>query len=206
MRNSLKLKTAMIRIALKFMKYDRPKSIGILVGIVISIFLIGQQLGTLRFITKAMSGLMDNANPKAGEIWVIDNVTQNANVLSKIDERLVREIRSLKGVANTYPIVVTNANITLSDGKSSPVILIGSRAPVFAGGPDTSKIIKGDIYSLNQTNTVSAEYFDAKTLKAPLYKGTALEINGKSAIIKVETRNVQAFGGHYMYTNLNNAR
>ena len=82
----------MIRIAIKFIRFDRPKSIGIIVGIVISIFLIGQQLGTLQFITHAMSGLIDNSNPKAGQVWVIDNSTQNANVLSEIDSRLVREI------------------------------------------------------------------------------------------------------------------
>lgn len=196
----------MIRIAVRFMKYDRPKSIGIIVGIVISIFLIGQQLGTLQFITKAMSGLMDNANPAAGQIWVIDNATENANVLSQIDGRLVREIRSIRGVENTYPIVVANANITLPDGKSSPVILIGSNGPVFAGGPDTAKIIRGDISSLLQSNTVSAEYFDAHALKTSLKVGTPLEINGKNAVVKVETKNVQAFGGHYMYTNMDNAR
>lgn len=196
----------MIRIAIRFMKYDRPKSIGIIVGIVISIFLIGQQLGTLQFITKAMSGLMDNANPAAGQIWVIDNATKNANVLSQIDSRLVREIRSIQGVENTYPIVVANANITLPDGKSSPVTLVGSNGPVFAGGPDTAKIIRGDISSLLQSNTVSAEYFDAHALKTSLKVGTALEINGKNAIIRVETKNVQAFGGHYMYTNMDNAR
>ncbi len=196
----------MIRTAIKFMKYDRAKSIGIIAGIVISVFLIGQQLGTLHFITKAMGGLMDNANPKAGQIWVVDNATKNANVLSQIDSRLVREIRSIKGVANTYPIVVANASITLRGGKSSPVILIGSRGPVFAGGPDTGKIIKGHILSLMQPNTVSIEYFDRKTLDAALDVGTSLEINGKNAVIKVETKNVQAFGGHYMYTDIDNAR
>ncbi len=196
----------MIRTALKFMRFDRPKSIGIIVGIVISIFLIGQQLGTLKFITTVMGGLMNNANPEAGQIWVIDNATQNVNVLSQIDTRLVREIRSIEGVENTYPIVVTNATITLADGKSSPVVIIGSNGPVFAGGPDTTKIIKGRISSLMQANTVSADYFDANALKASLNIGTAFEINGKNASIAVETKNVQAFGGHYMYADLDNAR
>ncbi len=196
----------MIRTAIKFIQYDRSKSIGIVAGIVISVFLIGQQLGTLHFITKAMGGLMDNANPDAGQIWVVDNATKNANVLSRIDSRLVREIRSINGVQNTYPIVVANASITLRNGKSSPVILIGSKGPVFAGGPDTAKIIKGHIFSLTQPNTVSLEYFDNKTLNAALGIGSSLEINGKNAVIKVETKNVQAFGGHYMYTDIDNAR
>lgn len=196
----------MIRTAIKFMRYDRAKSIGIIVGIVISIFLIGQQLGTLRFITEVMGGLMNNANPKSGQIWVVGKATKNVNVLTHLDSRLVREIRSIKGVKNTYPIVVANASITLPDGKSSPIVLIGSDAPVFAGGPNKSKIIKGNRFSLTQTNTVSAEYFDAKALNTELNLGSSLEINGKHATITVETKNAQAFGGHYMYANLNNAR
>ncbi|HLR37253.1 MAG TPA: ABC transporter permease [Chitinophagaceae bacterium] len=196
----------MIRTAIKFMRYDRSKSIGIIVGIVISIFLIGQQLGTLSFITEVMGGLMNNANPQSGQIWVVGKATQNVNVLTHLDSRLVREIRSIKGVENTYPIVVANASITLPDGKSSPIVLIGSDAPVFAGGPNKTKIIKGKRFSLTQTNTVSAEYFDAKALNTELSLGAPLEINGKHATIAVETKNAQAFGGHYMYANLNNAR
>ena len=102
--------------------------------------------------------------------------------------------------------MVANAKVTLANGKSNPFILIGSDAPVFAGGPDTAKIIDGEIASLNQSNTVSIEYFDAKTMNEPLKVGTSIEVNGKAAIIKVETKNIQAFGGNYMYTNLSNAR
>lgn len=196
----------MFRTAIKFMKYDRAKSVGIIVGIVISIFLIGQQLGTLQFITKVMGGIIDNANPGGGEIWVIDNATGNINVLSQIDSRLVREIRSIKGVENTFPIVVTNAKMTFSSGQSAPVVLIGSDGPVFAAGPNSTKILKGKISNLMRSNTVSAEYFDGKSFKTSLKIGTPLEINGKNATIVLETKNAQAFGGHYMYTDFDNAR
>ena len=196
----------MIRTAIKFIRFDRPKSIGIIVGIVISSFLVGQQLGTLRFITTVMSSLIDNANPKAGEIWVIDNTTRNANNLSKIDVRLVNEIKSIQGVETTYPIVVTNVSVTLPNGKSTPVTLIGSEAPFFAGGPVSGKIIDGNLSSLAEANSVSAEFYSANSLKVNLDIGTPLEINGKNATIKVKTLFAQAFGGHNMYTNIENAR
>lgn len=196
----------MVRTALRFMRYDRPKSIGIIVGIVISIFLIGQQLGTLAFIARVMGGLINNSNPHSGEIWVIDKSTYNVNILARIDSRLVREIRSIKGVKNTFPIVVTNATVTFKNARSAPVKLVGSRAPFFAGGPDISKILKGKLSDLAQMNTVSVEHFNIKEFNAPIDVGTAIEINGKNAIIKVETMNAQGFGGHYMYTNIENAR
>jgi len=107
----------MIATAIKFMRYDRAKSIGIIIGIVISIFLIGQQLGILTFLMGLMGGLVDNSREDIGEIWVVDNITENANELAKLDERLVREIRSIDGVLNAWPVVVTGGNVKFSNGN-----------------------------------------------------------------------------------------
>lgn len=196
----------MFRTALRFIRYDRPKSIGIIVGIVISIFLIGQQLGTLQFIMRVMAGLVYNAHPEVGEIWVVDNSTESTEVLAQIDSRFVQEIRSIKGVQFTYPVVIANAKITLANGKSSMVSLVGSEAPFFAGGPDSSKILQGQLSDLAGPEAVSLEYFDANKIDPDLKVGSHLEISGKNAVIKVKTKHVQAFGGHYMYTNIHNAR
>lgn len=196
----------MFRTAIKFIGFDRPKSIGIIVGIVISSFLIGQQLGTLHFITNVMGALIDHANHNTGEIWVVDNTTANVNNLFRLDSRLVNEIRSIPGVQHTYPIVVTSVSVTLPNGRTTPFTIIGSEAPSFAGGPDTARITEGDLSALIRANSVSAEYFDSRSLKIPLNIGTRLEINGKSAIIRLKTRHIQAFGGHFLYSNIDNAR
>ena len=74
----------MFRTALRFIFYDKAKSIGVVVGIVISIFLIGQQVGTLTFLMRLMGGLVDNSNKELGHIWVVDNITNNANELTKL--------------------------------------------------------------------------------------------------------------------------
>src|SRR5690606_9375244 len=139
----------------KFMKFDLPKSIGIIVGIVISIFLIGQQLATLGFITRLMTAVMINANAGPEDIWVIDNVTNNVNALSRIDSRLVREIRSIEGVENTYGILVAGATLSLQDGKTTSVTLVGSEGPEFIAGPKYSLITKGKLSDLNQSYTLS---------------------------------------------------
>ena len=41
----------MLKTAWEFIKFDKPKSIGVIVGILISTFLIGQQLGVFFFLT-----------------------------------------------------------------------------------------------------------------------------------------------------------
>mgnify|MGYP001362256850 CR=1 FL=1 len=196
----------MFKTAIQFIRFDKAKSIGIIVGIVISIFLIGQQLTTLQFLMDVMAGLINNAKPDAGEIWVIDNSSENTETLTPMDIRFVQEIRSVEGVESTYPVVVASAKMALKNGKSAVVTLVGSEAPLFVGGPDTAKIIEGNIAELANSKTVSIEYFDARKLDPSLRVGSNIEVNGQNAIIKATTMNAQAFGGHYMYTNINSAR
>lgn len=196
----------MFKTAIQFIRFDKAKSIGIIVGIVISIFLIGQQLTTLQFLMDVMAGLINNSKPGAGEIWVIDNSSENTETLTPMDIRFVQEIRSVEGVESTYPVVVASAKMALKNGKSAVVTLVGSEAPLFVGGPDTAKIIEGNIAELANSKTVSIEYFDARKLDPSLRVGSNIEVNGQNAIIKATTMNAQAFGGHYMYTNINSAR
>lgn len=196
----------MFRTALSFIRFDRPKSIGILVGIVISIFLVGQQLGTVSFIADIMGGLISNSNPESGSIWVIENTSKNINQIANIDSRLVHEIRSIEGVEETYPIILTNAKATLPDGKTEPFIIVGSNPSMFAGGPNKEKILAGNIEDLSAPGAISVEFFDVRSIKTSLKMGSALEINGKHAKIVLETKNAQAFGGHYMFTTINNVR
>lgn len=196
----------MIATAFKFIKFDRPKSIGILVGIVISIFLIGQQLATLRFLTSLMTALIENSNGEPGDIWVIDNVTKNVNVLSRIDSRIAQEIKSIDGVAGSQSILVTNASLTLPNGKTGAVNLVGSDGPLFVAGPHPSRVAAGKLSDLVQSSSVSLEYFNAKSFGIPAETGQTFELNKKLAVARVITRNAQRFGGDNMYTSLDNVR
>ncbi|PAC29854.1 FtsX-like permease family protein [Flectobacillus sp. BAB-3569] len=196
----------MILTAFKFIKYDTAKSIGVIVGIVISIFLIGQQIGILGFLTGLMGGLVENSRKDIAQIWVIDNITRNANELGKLDERYVREIRSVDGVANTYPVVISNGLVKFKNGKTASVLLIGSGAPVFVAGPNPVKVFKGKISDLAQDQAMSAEFFDQKTFDAALEVGTRVEINGKEAQISLQTKNARGFAGAFFYTTLSKAR
>jgi len=196
----------MVGTAFKFMKYDKPKSIGIIVGIIISIFLIGQQLGTLRFLMGLMGGLIENSNAPHNAIWIIDGVSGNVNALGRIDARIVQEVKSIDGVEESYGIVVANSTVTFEGAKTSAVNLVGSDGPMFVAGPNPSKIIAGDLRELYHNNAVSAEFFDAKNYAVDLKTDSPLELNDKEAVIRLLTKNVQGFGGFYMFTNLSNAR
>lgn len=196
----------MIRTAYKFMKFDKVKSIGVIIGIVISIFLIGNQAGILGFLTSLMGGLVGNARQEIGHVWVVDNITRNANELARLDESLVREIRSIEGVQNTYPIVVSAASIKFPNGKISPIIMIGSEAPAFVAGPHPETVAVGDLMSLAGDRAVSAEFFDQAQFDYPVEKGTRVEINGKSAIVTVQTKNARGFAGSFVYSTIEKVR
>ena len=133
----------MILLAWKFIKFDRSKSIGIVTAIVISIFLIGQQLGLLGFLMGLMGNLVSNANINERDIWVIENQTENVNVLNRIDQRYVQELRSIEGVAQTYPrnLPAPGRRQTLYillRVEQSPVFLINSRLRLFTAALNSS--------------------------------------------------------------------
>ena len=192
-----------LKTAWKFIKYDRAKSIGVVVGILISTFLIGQQLGILDYLKGLMAASLDNAN---AEIWVVDTRTKDINQLTAIDVKKLREVKSISGVKEAYPLIVTTGSATLSGGNTSAVTLIGVESPTFYGGPNPKKIIDGKIEDLQLDGGVTADYFDSKVFSVPTNVGTQLEINGKKSFIAVQTKAIRGFGFAFMYTTLERAR
>src|SRR5690606_27560924 len=196
----------MLKLAWKFIKFDRAKSIGIVTAIVISIFLIGQQVGLLLFLMGLMGNLSGNANVTDRDIWVIESQTENVNTLNKIDQRYVQQLRSIPGVEQSYAVILGSGEARFLDGNTAGVTLIGSDAPEFIIGPNTNKIDSGNVNDLSLPESVSAEFYNAKSWNTNLFLNKPIEINSKAATIKVITKHAQAFGGNYMYTSLANAR
>lgn len=192
----------MFRIAWQFIRYDKAKSLGVTLGIVISTFLIGQQTGIYLFLTQLMSTIVDNTH---SDIWVVDSKTTNANALGSLDISKVQEIKSLPGVAKVYPVAVAVGNATFPDGSSAGVQIIGSDAPWFRAGPPKQKIIAGRLSDLLEDGAVSSDAFDSKTL-GNIQRGSHFEINGKSAFEAVQTRGVRGFGFTYLFSTLDRAR
>jgi putative ABC transport system permease protein len=137
----------MLALAFKFIKYDRAKSVGIITAIVISIFLIGQQLGLLFFLMGLMGNLVGNAPVQENDLWIIEAQSNNINAVNSIDKRLVQQIGSLNDIEHTYPVILAPARATFLDGKTASVTLIGADAPDFVMGPKTERIKEGNLSS-----------------------------------------------------------
>lgn len=192
----------MLRYAWQFMKYDKAKSLGIVIGIVISIFLIGQQTGIFLFLTGAMKALVTNSR---ADLWVVDNKTINVNALGKLDQRKLYELQSIEGVSKVYPVVVAGGTARFDDGTTAGVQIIGTDAPYTQIGLAENKIMAGKLSDILEEGAVSADYYDRNSLgNATL--GTQFEINGKKAFVALQTKGVRGFGGIYMFTNIEKAR
>ncbi|WP_240474776.1 ABC transporter permease [Flavobacterium sp. KMS] len=150
-----------------------------------------------------MSVLVKNTT---SDIWVVDNKTTDANQLSLIDSRKEKEIKSLPGVKEAFPIVMTNGKAKFSGGTSAVVNIIGSEYPYFKAGPDSTKIIEGKLPDLLQEAGVSADYFDRSNFGGSSNVGTYFEINGKRAVIMLQTKGIRGWGGYLMYTSIDRAR
>ena len=191
----------MLRTAFKFIKYDKAKSFGALAGIIISVFLVGQQAGVFIFLTDAMKSLVAN---NSGYIWVTDETTTNANQLSPLDIRKGHEIASLPGVERVYPVVVASAGAKFANGAIGGLALIGSEAPGFVGGPWRLYTAKKE--AMLPEGAILTDFYDAKALGG-LKEGDYFEINGKKVYNAGLTRGVRGFGaGAYAFTTIERAR
>lgn len=196
----------MLSTAVKFMRFEKSKSIGIIVGIVIAVFLMGQQLSTLGYLTSLMSSIVTHSDPNKADIWVVTEQTDNANNLKSISSSYVNKIRSVRGVAETYPMVIGSATMKFTNGQFSNVLIIGSEAPKMVMGPSQDWIIKGKRSDLIRSGSFTLNANDAKNFRHPIILGMQVELSGKKANIVAITKNVKGYGSSLMYSTIENAR
>jgi putative ABC transport system permease protein len=122
----------MWKTAFKFMIYDKTKFIGILSGIVISIFIIGAQLGMLNGIyDTALVFLKDNKE----YVYVVSPKSTSSGSLVNIDKRIGNELLSIDGVEKAYPLIFSMGNVKYRSGNSATAAIIGIQGPDYAGAP-----------------------------------------------------------------------
>ncbi len=191
----------MFRTAIQFIRYDKPKSLGALLGVVISVFLVGQQAGIFIFLTDAMKSIVANNDQY---IWVVDAKTVNANQLAQLDTRIGRQLLSLPSVEAVYPVVIEAGAAQFEDGTTAGMTIIGSQSPDFVGGP--WGIAPADKALMAPEGAILTEYFDQQTYGG-VAKGEYFELNGQKVYNAGFTRGVRGFGGApYVFTTIERAR
>jgi putative ABC transport system permease protein len=193
----------MYKIAWKFIKFDKAKSIGVVVGILISTFLIGQQLGVFFFLSGLMGAL---ATGIKADIWVVDSKTYDVNQLGKIDIRNLRVVQGIQGVKEAFPLLISGASCNFKNGTSGIITLIGADKSHINSLINKEKITTGSISALQSDGAVSGELFEIKNLGGEVNVGTNFEINGKRAFFALQTKGFRGFGGSLCLTTIDRAR
>ncbi len=193
----------MLKIAWKFIKFDKAKSIGVIVGILISTFLIGQQLGVFFFLSGLMGAL---ATDVKADIWVVDSKTDDVNQLGRLDVRNLRAVQGISGVKEAFPLIITGAACNFENGTSGAITLLGVDENHINALVSEDKIMAGDVSDLQLDGAVSAEFFEKKNLGGNINLRTNLEINGKRAIFVLQTKGFRGFGSSFCVTTIERAR
>ena len=193
----------MLKIAWKFIKFDKAKSIGVIVGILISTFLIGQQLGVFFFLTGLMGAL---TNDVKADIWVVDSKTNDVNQLGKLDIRNLRAVQGIHGVKEAFPLIITGAACNFENGESGAITLLGTDENHINALVSKDKIMAGHVSDLQLDGAVSAEFFEKKNLGGNIDLRTNLEINGKRAFFVMQTKGFRGFGSSFCATTMERAR
>ena len=192
--------------AYKFVRFEKSKSMGILTAIIISIYLIGIELGMFFYLANLIGGLVSNANPAYAQVFVVNRQTENANQLTPFDVRWINQLRSIEGVDDTHGFVITPVTVKFPNGKDAPAMVIGSAFPAMAAGPREGLIESGSLHDLAAPEIVSTDFYDNKALRYEVQPGTRFEINGKAAMVGVTTRHAKGFNAPLLYTTLDKAR
>ncbi len=193
----------MLKIAWKFIKFDKAKSIGVVVGILISTFLIGQQLGVFIFLSGLMGAL---ATDVKADIWVVDSKTDDVNQLGRLDIRNLRAIQGINGVKEAFPLIIAGASCNFKNGTSGAITLLGVDETHTNALVGNDKIMAGKISDLQLDGAVSGEFFEKKNLGNNINLGTNFEINGKRALFVLQTKGFRGFGSSFCITTIERAR
>ena len=190
----------MFKEAFQFLWYDKAKLFGILFGMVLSVFLVGQQV----MICLALLGsTVSLATFNQQYIWVVSDKSKQVIDLPLIDMRVGRSLMSINGVKAAHPLIFGGGNVKLPNGSKVAISMIGTQAPTFAGGP--WRLQEGNAMDVLQDGGV---ILDSKNVEIgkDLRVGDKLEYNGNRVQVVGLTAKTEGLGVSYGFTTTERAR
>ena len=126
----------MFSVALKFILYDKIRSLMTLAGVVFSVSLIFAQMGIYSGLMETSSIIIDNT---PGDIWITSKNNKNFDFSQSIPEYIRDHALSTKGVESAENLIVTWGVIKQKEGGSEQVEIIGYNPDSGIGAPWSMK-------------------------------------------------------------------
>ncbi|MBC8068178.1 MAG: FtsX-like permease family protein [Deltaproteobacteria bacterium] len=192
----------MFLIALR-MLLDRPsKSIGTLLGVVLSTFLMAQQVSTFLGILKLVVALSEGT---AVDVWITSPTTVDTDITDSVPLRYRTVAASTVGVSSATSLVTGMTRATRPDGVPELVKLVGLESPQFIGAPP--HLVGGDDVSvLAAPSRVLVNVAD-RPLYGGIERGQRIEVGGRTMIVAGFFEGVDPHGNYaYMFVPVADAR
>jgi len=185
-----------IFIALKMAIHDRSTTTGALIGVIVIVFLVGQQLSVFFGLLNLTSVLPDHSN---AEVWVMSKNIRNADSGNLVSGSYIDRIIGIKGVEWVEPVLIGSGVFKRDDGSFEPVRLIGLRRPSLHGGP-WNFYQRGEQVLLDLESVV-IDRLDLSKLGHPLLDEVR-EIGGKRVKVAGIAEGARGFQGTLVFATL----
>ncbi|HSN89598.1 MAG TPA: ABC transporter permease [Anaeromyxobacteraceae bacterium] len=185
------------------MLLDTPvKSLGTLLGVVVSVFLMAQQLSLLGGILGRVTSFVTSTGV---DVWVASPATESSDATDSIPASRVGVAAATPGVAWAAPIVQGIGKVTRPDGVREFVKVLGVEAPRYAGLPRA--LAPGTTpASLRAPGRILLNWNDRPSF-ASAEPGDRVEIDGKAAVVAGFFQGMDPHTPYYyVYANLDDAR
>lgn len=190
----------MALVGLRMMFHDRAKLVGTLLGVIFATVLVNQQLGVLMGLLFKNTMLVESAG---ADIWIVSPGLESVVGGNRISMYTLNQARVAEGVAWAEPMAYGTANVSLPNGGSEAVTLIGTRLTHYAAGP--WNMVAGEAESLAMPDTVIFEDSQRQKLGG-LNIGSVRELGGHRVVVGGFTWGLNPFAPSYAFTEFDTAR
>ena len=213
----------MVRVAVKMLLGDRAKYLGLLFGITFTSFLVTYAGSYLcGFMTRGFALVSENPSV---DVWVMDAAVESTQLTTDIPDSALSRVRSVDGVLEAMPLVVSTADARFPNGRFQSFQLIAvddatlsglpplknGVSPVVMRTPDAAVVDPGGTEGKLDTPISAADQwpYGPPHLSAPtreLQPGDELLVNEHRVIIRGRAQALPRYPPQpLMYTTLSNA-
>src|SRR5262245_29642644 len=185
------------------MLFDAPfKSLGTLLGVVVSVFLMSQQSALLVGILGRVTSFVRSSGV---DIWITSVGTESTEATDSLPSSKVGAAASTPGVAWAAPVVQGLGRVTRPDGVREYVKVLGVEAPRYAGLPRS--LAPGTTPNhLRGSGRIFLNWNDRRTF-ASARPGDRIEIDGKASVVAGFFQGMDPHSPYYyVYANIDDAR
>ncbi len=185
------------------MLFDAPfKSLGTLIGVMVSVFLMAQQSSLLSGILGRVTSFV---NASGVDIWITSLATESTDATDSIPASKVGAAAGTPGVEWAAPVVQALGKVTRPDGVRENVKVLGVEAPRYAGLPRT--LAPGTTpASLRASGRIFLNWNDRPTFAAA-QPGDRIEIDGNAGVVAGFFQGVDPHNPfYYVFANIDDAR